>query len=216
MIRRLIRRQVRTALPSAVVLSPLWRRRPVMCAVAVGLLVLATLGREGVPSGGDYDRYHGRVFTVVYVADGDTVDVDLPDGEYRKTRIRLWGVDTPEVKGSRDGAVHFGAEASTYAKETLLNTPVRLVLAPERSRDKYNRLLAYVIIEATGQSYNELLIENGLAYADWRFRHPLKAKYKKLERTARKGGTGLWAEITPNEMPAWRSRMERELKYQPP
>jgi len=46
--------------------------------------------------GGDWRRYHGRSFTVVDVLDGDTIEIDVADGQFATTRIRLWGVDAPE------------------------------------------------------------------------------------------------------------------------
>ena len=160
-----------------------------------------------LPGGDDYDKYHDRVFTVVYVADGDTFDIDIPDGPYTKTRIRLWGVDTPEGEGSRDGAMHYGAEASAFAKKTLLGCKVRILLAPSRTRDIYGRLLAYAVMEDTGQSFGELLLSGGYAYADWRFRHPLKDQYKLLEGRSKNAGAGLWHDVRIEQMPKWRQRM---------
>ncbi|MHC4596883.1 MAG: hypothetical protein ACYS19_18295, partial [Planctomycetota bacterium] len=53
----------------------------------------------------DFQKYHTKTFTVVNVVDGDTVDVDVPDGEYKYTRIRLWGIDTPETKSDEFGVM---------------------------------------------------------------------------------------------------------------
>ncbi|MCA9252863.1 MAG: thermonuclease family protein [Phycisphaerales bacterium] len=203
-------------------LSPLWKRRPL---IALGLLLVgfgAVSQLLLADASDDFGNYHNRVFTVVEVADGDTFDIDHPDGAYPDTRIRLWGVDTPEVEGSRDGAMHFGAEASAFAKRVLLGRKVRVILSRQRMRDKYNRLLAYVEFVDDGEdvhggeSYNERLIHDGLAYADWRFDHPLKLQYKRAERVARENRIGLWAGVTLDDMPAWRSRMERELEYNAP
>jgi micrococcal nuclease len=202
--------------PDTVILAPIWRRHPWVALVVVGIVALALLTRPAVPTGGDFDKYHEREFTVVHVADGDTFDIDIPDGKYDQTRIRLWGVDTPEVAGSRDGAMHYGDEASRFAKTTLLGQRVRVQLNPARTRDKYDRLLAYVTLVADDASYGEALLARGFAYADWRFDHPLKNSYKRLERKARREDRGLWAEVTPADMPAWRRRMERELNYNPP
>ncbi|GJM25751.1 MAG: nuclease [Phycisphaerae bacterium] len=193
--------------------------------ITVGLLVVL-IGAVGqfliADVGGDFEVYHNRVFTVVEVADGDTFDIDHPDGAHPDTRIRLWGVDTPEVAGSRDGAMLFGAEASAFAKRMLLGKKVRVILSSKRTRDKYNRLLAYVEFAEdgdevrAGESYNEQLVHEGLAYADWRFDHALKLQYKRAERQARRDRVGLWANVTLDDMPAWRSRMERELEYRAP
>ena len=46
----------------------------------------------------DFDKYNQKEFTVVKVVDGDTLDIDIPDAQYKTTRIRLIGVDTPETK----------------------------------------------------------------------------------------------------------------------
>ncbi|NOX59938.1 MAG: hypothetical protein GXP29_13925 [Planctomycetes bacterium] len=197
-------------------MAPIWRRRPVLIAGVVLLLVGGFVQFFSPSSVDDFEKYHNRVFTVVQVADGDTFDIDLPDGKYPDTRIRLWGVDTPEVAGSRDGAMHFGAEASAFAKETLLGAKVRVILSRKDTRDKYNRLLAYVEPVDDDISFNERLIREGYAYADWRFDHPLKSQFKRAERKARRNRVGLWAESSLDDMPAWRRRMERELDYQAP
>ena len=196
--------------PASIKLAPLWRRRPLLCAV---LLVLAGLvvyergfGRLGQQD--DYSRYHNEVFEVVRVLDGDTFDIDVADGRHPTTRIRLWGVDTPEVAGSPGGAMHYGAEASAFTRRRLLGRNVRVVLSPTRTRGKYGRLLAYVYVEPSGLMFNELLLEHGYAYADWRFAHPNKRQFKAIEKRARSQGVGLWAEVTLEQMPPWRQRME--------
>lgn len=166
----------------------------------------------GRRQGNDYTRYHNRVFTVVNVVDGDTFDIDMPDRQYETTRIRLWGVDTPEVAGSKAGAMHFGPEASAYAKRTLAGRQVRIVLSPTKTRGLYGRLLAYVHLVPEDDSFNELLIENGYAYADWRFPHLLKKRYKTLEKRARRRSVGLWADVQLEDKPAWRQRMEKAFE----
>src|SRR4030042_1077580 len=76
----------------------------------------------------DIARYHGKTFTVVNVVDGDTIDVDAPDGEHEHTRIRLWGVDTPETKNPKVGVMYFGAEAAEFTKTAALGQKVRVSL----------------------------------------------------------------------------------------
>jgi endonuclease YncB( thermonuclease family) len=63
----------------------------------------------------DIQKYNGRQFAIVKVVDGDTIDIDIPDANYNHTRIRLWGVDTPETKDPRTGPMYFGKEASDFA-----------------------------------------------------------------------------------------------------
>ena len=112
------------------------RRRPRSIAVVL-LVILAAAGmylrrtRTGTPTGGDdRSRYDQRVCTVARVVDGDTIDVSVPDGRFGTTRIRLWGVDTPEVAGSPVGKMYFGSEASAFTKAMVQGGRVRLALEP--------------------------------------------------------------------------------------
>ena len=167
--------------------------------------------RLRTPVGSDHDRYHNQTFTCVNVVDGDTLDIGVPDADRITTRIRLWGVDTPESEVSPRGAMHFGAEASAFTKSQVLFQPVRVVLAPDRARDKYDRLLAYVYYRGNGRDermLNEELIAGGYGYADSRFDHVWKQRFRDLEAAARKDQLGLWKDVTPARMPEWRQRYE--------
>ena len=157
----------------------------------------------------DGTRYHDESFVVVNVVDGDTVDIDVPDRSHPVTRIRLWGVDTPEVAQGDKAGMYFAAQASAYARETLLGQRVHVALSPDKSRDKYDRLLAYVLLERGGRMFNEMLLEEGYAYADVRFAHHYSRQFRTLEKRARKAGVGLWAGVTREQMPEWRQRFER-------
>jgi micrococcal nuclease len=97
--------------------------------------------------------------TVIRVVDGDTVITRLASGAVEN--IRLLGVDTPEVVDPRKPVQCFGHEASAFTKSRL--TPglgVSLELDAE-PRDKYGRLLAYVLVG--GHRYNDELLERGFA-----------------------------------------------------
>ena len=154
---------------------------------------------------GDFEKYHAKTFTVINVVDGDTIDIDIPDGQYEHTRIRLWGIDTPETKHPRIGVMYFGPEASEFTKELTLGKPVTIYLEEHRTRDKYKRLLAYV--QMPDKSFlNEVLLSEGFAYADTRFQHSFYHKYQQLEAAARSQKKGLWEKVTPEQMPEWRQR----------
>lgn len=209
------RRRRTGKLPSNIRQPHIHRRHPWASGLVVLLIVLVWLGRFGQvptvqpPVGGDLQRYHQRVFTVVKVVDGDTIDVDVPDGRYRHTRIRLWGVDTPEVAGSPRGEMYWGPEASAFARRKLLNNDVRLELVEGNTRDKYKRLLGYVYVLSSGAMFNESLLCGGHAYADTRFSHPLRERFRTLETEARTSGVGLWRGVTVRQMPRWRQKIER-------
>ena len=59
----------------------------------------------------DLERYNGKVLAVVTVIDGDTIDIDIADGEHKNTRIRLLGVDSPETGSDKDAAMYFSPQA---------------------------------------------------------------------------------------------------------
>ena len=153
----------------------------------------------------DLQKYHEKVFTVINVVDGDTIDIDLGDGKYDQTRIRFWGVDTPETKNPETGPMYFGKEANDFTKKLTLNKKVRIFLAPDKTRGKYGRLLAYVQLP-DDRFLNEVLVAEGFAYADLRFRHDFFNLYKQLEATARSQKKGLWANVKREQLPAWLQR----------
>ena len=154
----------------------------------------------------DVSKYHGRQFAVIKVVDGDTIDIDIPDGNYNHTRIRLLGIDTPETKDPRTGPMYFGKEASDSATKLAFGKRVTIFLDKDKNpRDKYRRLLAYVQLP-DGKFLNEELLSEGYAYADLRFKHGLYNKYKQLESIARSQKKGLWAGVTPEQMPKWRQK----------
>ncbi len=179
--------------------------------MAVVLVVLAIVAgrfveRPRAVEGGDFERFHDGVFRVVKVVDGDTIDIDAPSAGLRTTRIRLWGVDTPEVAGSPRGAMHFGAEASAFAKSAVMGKRVQLELLEHETRDKFGRLLAYVFVEGESISLNEGLIRTGHGYADSRFDHPWLTRFMAAESAAMAEDVGLWRDVEVDGMPGWRQR----------
>ncbi len=156
----------------------------------------------------DWNRYHDRSFTVTHVVDGDTLDIDASDQGKPSTRIRLWGVDSPELAHGDTSEMHFGPEAAAFAQDALDGKTVHVVLSPKRTRGKYGRLLAYVFLERGGRMFNEMLIEGGYAYADLRFKHHYFDQFQAMDKRARRAGVGLWAEVTPEGMPPWKQRFE--------
>ena len=159
----------------------------------------------------DLQKYHGKTFTVLNVVDGDTIDIDVPDGEYDHTRIRLWGVDTPETKNPKVGVMYFGPEAAEFVRNVALGRDVRIYLDEgNRTRGYYGRILAYVQLPDK-RFLNEVLLAEGYAYADVRFRHSHYNKYKQLDSAARGQRKGLWAEVTRTQLPEWLQREKPKL-----
>jgi len=171
-------------------------------ALLAGLAVADRFGLFGRAPTPDFQKYHNLSALVVRVIDGDTLDVDVPDDPYPYTRVRLWGVDTPETVKPNTPVQHFGREASQAAKDLVLSQTVRLELVSTDTRDKYGRLLAYMVLP-DGRLLNAVLIEEGFGYADPRFDHPRKREFARLGQQARKAGRGLWKNATDADLPEY-------------
>ena len=120
----------------------------------------------GGPTAAAPDVANGTTATVVDVVDGDTIDVRYANGS--TDTVRLLGVDTPEVYGDTDPAEFEGVpddeagaaclesageDASAFAERWLAGERVTLVTDPAADRrDRYDRLLAYVHVNASGAS----------------------------------------------------------------
>jgi micrococcal nuclease len=84
----------------------------------------------------------GAAVPVTKVSDGDTIHVTY---QGRDERVRLIGVDTPEVSWYGGKGECFGQEAGLYTRSRLDGRTVRLEFDVDL-RDRYDRLLAYVFI----------------------------------------------------------------------
>ncbi len=129
-----------------------------------GTLSNVVSGRSGLTlSGGQASTsntvgqtHHDATAKVTRVVDGDTIDIS-PSVE-GLSRIRLIGMDTPEVYR---GTQPYGPEASDFAKQALEGQEVGL--EPDvRKVDPFGRLLAYVYLP-DGEMFNETLLAEGYA-----------------------------------------------------
>ena len=91
--------------------------------------------------------------------DGDTVRVRTVRGT---ETVRLLGVNTPETHHPTKAVECFGPEAAAFTDRELTGRPVELELDVEH-RDRYGRLLAYVIVD--GRRFNDVLLETRLRAA---------------------------------------------------
>ena len=138
--------------------------------------------------------------TVIETIDGDTIDVRIG---YKRQRIRLLGIDTPETKDPRKPVQCFGREASERTDELLPpGTIVRLGHDIEK-HDAYNRLLAYVWRASDGLFVNLDLIAGG--YADILSIPPNTAhadEFRAAMTAAKATPVGLWATCGGPDKPA--------------
>jgi micrococcal nuclease len=103
-------------------------------------------------------EYHALV-TKVYDGDTITVDIDLGFGIFmRKQTIRLYGIDTPEVRGEEREA---GLMSRDWLRGMILDHNV-ILKTHKDTKGKYGRWLATVHL-FDGLNVNEKLIELNLA-----------------------------------------------------
>ena len=174
------------------------RRKAIVCLIGLAVIVLIAgidraLGLLPVQS--DWHRYHGQWFEVVHVVDGDTLDLRVKDGDKPTTRVRLWGVDTPELSkpGSTDPAEPLAEEATEYVRGLVEGERVKLLLQRHRTRGVYGRLLCYVQLP-DGTVLNARLIEAGYSKHETRWSHDQQDRYQAIEARARKAGLRVWAD----------------------
>ncbi len=169
-------------------------------AMLVGLLVVLVLAGRGQQGDGDFRRYNNKQFRVYRVVDGDTIYLDTPDSNESYTRVRLWGVDTPETKAPGKPVGYFGPEATAFTEEMVAGRTVTIELDPEKTRGKFGRLLGFVYTDED-KFLNEELLRSGHAYADDRWQHRFYFRFQQIEKQARKNRRGLWRDIKAQDMP---------------
>lgn len=117
------------------------------------------------------------------VVDGDTLEIDIDLGLsswIHSEKIRLYGIDTPEVFGVKKGSSEWekGNVASEFVKEHLKENDAVIIETIKDKREKYGRYLAMVYVKidqsllaglndirTIGDFYclNDILIAKGLA-----------------------------------------------------
>ena len=105
--------------------------------------------------------------TVDRVVDGDTIDttMDLGFDILYRSRVRLYGIDTPESRTRDPDEKVRGKMASAYLQEAIDNgSKVVLRTKMSDSKGKYGRVLASVIVDDVDR--NQEMINNylGVAY----------------------------------------------------
>jgi len=129
-------------------------------------------------------RESGRV---VAVYDGDTIKVKFSSG--REQRVRLIGVDAPEMKEKDEECRLRAFWAKRFLFHHLFGREVELSFESERE-DKFGRLLAYVWNEKG--LVNEFILREGFARAFRVFSYVRKEDFIRTEKKAREKGRGFW------------------------
>lgn len=125
------------------------------------------------------------------VVDGDTVNVQLPNGESESVRLLL--IDTPESVHPNKPVQPFGEEASAYAKEILKEGDTVTLEIGNPERDKYDRLLGYIWIDDV--NFNQLMIEEGFARIAYVYEPNTKYldEFERAEKKAEAEGKNIWS-----------------------
>ncbi len=138
--------------------------------------------------------YNFRVIEINRVVDGDTIDVtiDLGFDLYKKERVRVAGVDTPEKRTRDKEEKELGIDATNWLKDRLeaaIDGEADLVIRTELvgGVGKYGRLLGWLYIGDQELSLNEIMITEGYA---WPYDGGTKQKnFEELREIRRLKGT---------------------------
>ena len=116
--------------------------------------------------------YNFRVVSIDRVVDGDTIDVsiDLGFDLIKKERVRIAGIDTPEKRTRDLEEKALGIDATNWMKKNLEDTIAgddELTIRTELKGGvgKYGRLLGWLYVGESDLSLNEIMIEQGYAWA---------------------------------------------------
>jgi len=142
--------------------------------------------------------------TLERIVDGDTIIVQL---NHQRERVRLIGIDTPEStvnerarRVSRkynedlESMVAQGLRAKAFVVDLIRPGDELRLETDVRSRDDYQRILAYVYLH-DGRMLNEILVSEGFAYpltVPPNVRHA--KRFTKLFGEARRSKRGLWGD----------------------
>jgi endonuclease YncB( thermonuclease family) len=128
---------------------------------------------------------------VVYVSDGDTLELRTPEGG--KERIRLAEIDAPEKDQPH------GLEAKEALMQRVKGRSIEVEYA---KRDRYGRIIGRILLD--GRDLNGEMVRDGHA---WVYRQYSDfPDLLRLEEEAQAKGIGLWAEPNPIAPWEWRRR----------
>lgn len=152
-------------------------------AVATTLLVLRFVRREQtIECGRRYNVSVSRVY------DGDTFETS------RGQRVRLLGIDAPEVAHGARSAEFYGRESGAWLTALVLHQTLT-VEEGIVAKDRYGRTLAWVYLN-DGRLLSEVALRTGNARLLTRFGLPLilEDRLRRAQSQAQKERIGLWSE----------------------
>ena len=152
----------------------------------IAIFVFFSEGLIQREQGKDSSYPESGLVTAVY--DGDTIKVKFKNKQERK--VRLIGIDAPEIEASREEAKFRAQIAKRFAFFYLYGKTVKLSYDRE-IEDKYERLLAYIWTERQGL-FNKFILSEGFAVVFLNFPFKYREEFIEAEGEARKLEKGLW------------------------
>ncbi len=135
---------------------------------------------------------------VTYVSDGDTLWVRTIDG--KELKIRLYGIDAPEIRHREKPGQPFGRQAAMGLRSKVRGRHVSIEV---RDVDRYGRLVG--VVRFNGRDINLEMVKEGWAWAYRTYlERPYASEYIEAEKKARAGKRGLWKQVNPQ--PPWEFR----------
>ena len=121
----------------------------------------------------------GTTTKVTRVIDGDTFETET--GE----RVRLVGINAPEISDI------FGEDSKQHLIDLIEGKTVDLEADHiSNDRDRYGRLLRYVILN--GNDINKQMVFDGFAFAYLKYHFDKETEYKEAQITANQNNVGIW------------------------
>lgn len=117
---------------------------------------------------------------VVKVSDGDTISVLTEDK--KQIRIRLYGIDAPELKQP------FGKSSRIFLSDIIAG---KFVNIKQEGKDKYGRILATIYLK--DKDINAYIVDNGYAWAFEKY----SKRYMSQQSKAKFLKLGLWQQSDP-------------------
>ena len=149
-------------------------------------------------------RDRSALVLVRAVIDGDTIDVATFG------RVRLLGIDAPEIGRVFDTSAPFAYAARDKLASLVLHRFVRLESDGERF-DTYKRRLAYVVTE-DDVCANVVLVREGLARVTARVPLARLDELKRAEAEAQSFRKGMWGQTPPGQSPGYTRRSPSRQK----
>ena len=166
---------------------PVITRFPVVFLSAVVFLLVFS-----VPSCATSRKVEGKV---TRVADGDTLTLVTREGT--KLKVRLYGIDAPEVRHEMLPGQPYGKEAKAALTALVLGRRVTVEIV---EIDTHRRMVG--IVRMSGADINLAMVRSGHAWAYRRYLSaPYASEYIAAEKEARNRGLGLWKQANPD--PPW-------------